>query len=133
MSSRFHDPAGERYGIPTYPWRMAPKHLRTRRQLAQENLRPGGEWEAQTMRGRRGGREPLKAYLYDREAALPKREPSELQLESLRIARWVRSAQACERHDVDASDMWELVNQARSDLAARRAQKDQAQERGRSR
>ncbi|WUI00952.1 hypothetical protein OHR68_03780 [Spirillospora sp. NBC_00431] len=33
-AARFFDPTGVRYGIPTWPWRMAPEHLRTRRQLA---------------------------------------------------------------------------------------------------
>jgi hypothetical protein len=123
MSDRFHDPEGSRFGVPTYPWRQAPAHLRTRRQLAQENLRPGAEWEAQALRGRRGGRDPLKAYLYDADSAVPKRESTEAQLESLRIARSVRSADACERHGVDATDMRELIEQARTDLAARRRQR----------
>ncbi|QLY33989.1 hypothetical protein [Nocardia huaxiensis] len=119
MNARFHDPAGERYGIPTYPWRAAPQHLRTKRQLAQENLRPVDEYEAQVLRNSRYGL--LRAYLYDSEAAVPKREPTPAQLESLRIARWVRSVDACERRGVDASDMRELIVQARADLAARRA------------
>jgi hypothetical protein len=103
---------------------MAPQHLRTRRQLGVENKRPGSEWEAQVLRSRRGrGGEPLKAYLYDSRQAVDKQEPSELQLESLQIARWVRSADACERHGVDASDMRELIEQARADLAARRTQR----------
>jgi hypothetical protein len=121
MSGRFHDPEGKRFGVPTFAWRLAPKHLRTRRQLAAESLRPGDEYQAQVLRERRGGREPLKAYLYDRDQAVDKRQPSELQLEALRIARWVRSADACERHGVDAADMREMIEQARADLAARRA------------
>lgn len=120
MSPRFHDPNGETYGIPTFAWRMAPAHLRTRRQLAQQNLRPGEEYQAQVLRSRGGGRGPLRAYLYDEAAAVPKQEPTQAQLESLRIARWVRSAQACERRGIDASDMRELIEKARADLAARR-------------
>ncbi|SBW21072.1 hypothetical protein FDG2_1887 [Candidatus Protofrankia californiensis] len=36
----FLDPAGERFGLPTFPWRMAPDNLHTRRQLAAMGLRP---------------------------------------------------------------------------------------------
>lgn len=119
--SKYLDPEGRRHGgVPTYPWGTAPQHLRTFRQLRAQGKRPGAEWEAQVLRGRRG-KEPLKAYLYDAEQAKPKREPSEAQLEALRIARWVRSADACERHGVDASDIREVIEQARRDLAARRA------------
>jgi hypothetical protein len=45
------DPAGTRYGIPTYPWRYAPDGLATRRQLRARGLRPGGQpIAAQVMR-----------------------------------------------------------------------------------
>ncbi|MFF0633486.1 hypothetical protein ACFYTS_13405 [Nocardia sp. NPDC004151] len=118
MNARFHDPEGTRYGLPTYPWRSAPTHLRTKRQLAQQNQRPGDEYQAQMLgKGRYG---QLQAYLYDQTQAVPKREPSAAQLESLRIARWVRSANACERRGIDATDMRELISKARADLAARR-------------
>ncbi|GLW68447.1 hypothetical protein Kpho02_07460 [Kitasatospora phosalacinea] len=40
---RFWDPTGERFGIPTYPWRLAPDGLKTRRQLRACGLRPGGQ------------------------------------------------------------------------------------------
>ncbi|WP_280359323.1 hypothetical protein [Nocardia otitidiscaviarum] len=118
MSSRFHDPDGHRYGLPTYPWRSAPAHLRTRRQLAQDNRRPGDEYQAQVLRPSRWGL--LKAYLYDEATAKPKREVSDAQREALRIARWVRSARACEDRGIDASDMRHTIAQARADLAARR-------------
>ncbi|WP_280471824.1 hypothetical protein [Nocardia cyriacigeorgica] len=120
--SRFLDPEGRRHGgVPTYPWGLAPQHLRTFRQLRAQGKRPGGEWEAQVLRGRRGGREPLRAFLYDPEQAKPVREPSEAQLEALRIARWTRSADAAERRGIDATDMREVIEQARRNLAARRA------------
>ncbi|MFJ9368773.1 hypothetical protein ACIRRA_30705 [Nocardia sp. NPDC101769] len=119
MNARFHDPEGKRYGIPTYPWKTAPTHLRTESQLAQDKRRPGGEAQAQVLgTSRRFGR--LQAYLYDPAEAVPKLKSSDAQLESLRIARWVRSANACEDRGIDATDMRELIAQARADLAARR-------------
>ncbi|MET8686316.1 RRQRL motif-containing zinc-binding protein [Streptomyces sp. NPDC004732] len=60
------DPCGARYGVPTFPWRMAPEGLATRRQLRERGLRPGGQpVAAQVMlrhRGRKGG--AMVAYLY---------------------------------------------------------------------
>ncbi|MCZ7417684.1 RRQRL motif-containing zinc-binding protein [Streptomyces sp. WMMC897] len=68
------DPNGTRFGIPTYPWRLAPEGLATRRQLRAMGLRPGGQAvAAQVLRPRRHGREPLVAYLYRVEAAKPVR------------------------------------------------------------
>jgi hypothetical protein len=67
------DPEGERFGIPTYPWRYAPEGLATRRQLRSQGLRPGGQdVAAQILRPRRR-REPLTAYLYRVDRALPVR------------------------------------------------------------
>lgn len=67
------DPTGERFGIPTYPWRCAPDGLATRRQLRSRGLRPGGQGvAAQVLRPRRR-REPLTAYLYRIDRALPVR------------------------------------------------------------
>ncbi|MFB8001540.1 hypothetical protein [Nocardia sp. NPDC056000] len=132
MSARFLDPEGTRYGIPTFPWRMAPKHLRTERQLAQQRQRPGAEAQAQVLgTSRRFGQ--IQAYLYDEANAVPKQERSEAQLESLRIARWVRSADACERRGIDATDMRELIAKARADLAARRRAARPSTERDRRR
>ncbi|MBW1601788.1 hypothetical protein JJV70_06615 [Streptomyces sp. JJ66] len=69
-----HDPTGARFGLPTYPWRLAPEGLATRRQLRAAGLRPGGQDPvAQVLRPRRRGREPLTAYLYRIDAALPVR------------------------------------------------------------
>ena len=80
-SARFFDPTGARFGIPTWPWRMAPPHLRTRRQLAAEGLRPGGQDVAGQVlwNSRRGGGGVRAAFLYDVRLALPKRTPSERQ------------------------------------------------------
>ncbi|WP_157106534.1 hypothetical protein [Nocardia arthritidis] len=120
MSSRFHDPDGRRFGIPTWPWGLAPQHLRTRRQLAREGKSPSGEYEAQVLRARGGSRGPLKAHLYDAESAVPKRVSTEAQLEALQLARWTRSAMAAERRGVDATEMREFIAQARTDIAERR-------------
>ncbi|MFF2082856.1 RRQRL motif-containing zinc-binding protein [Nocardia sp. NPDC058176] len=116
--SKYSDPEGRRFGVPTYPWGMAPAHLRTTRQLAAEGRRPGGEYEAQVLRARRG-RDPLKAHLFDVNEAKPKRVPTAAQREALQIARWTQSANAAERRGVDATDMRELIEAARRDLAAR--------------
>lgn len=37
------DPTGERFGLPTSPWKLAPEGLATRRQLRARDLRPGGQ------------------------------------------------------------------------------------------
>lgn len=60
--------------LPTYPWRLAPEGLATRRQLRAAGLRPGGQDPvAQLERSRRAGRPPLVAYLYRIDHALPVR------------------------------------------------------------
>ncbi|GAA4377323.1 hypothetical protein GCM10023088_37040 [Actinomadura verrucosospora] len=83
--ARFFDPTGARFGIPTWPWRMAPPHLLTFRQLAARGLRPGGQpvvgqvlWNSR--RYRKGVR---AAYLYDVRLALHKRVPTDRQREAL--------------------------------------------------
>lgn len=83
--SVFLDPDGIRYGIPTWPWRMAPPGLVTRRQLAAQGLRPGGQpvcaqvmWH--TRRQRTG---PAVAYLYRLDLAAPKRIATPAQLAAL--------------------------------------------------
>lgn len=76
---RFHDPEGAEYGIPTYPKRLAPPGLATRRQLRAKGLRPGGQDVAAQVLwlGRRppGARERLvrAAYLYRIDLAVPVR------------------------------------------------------------
>ncbi|THA28460.1 RRQRL motif-containing zinc-binding protein [Streptomyces sp. A1547] len=40
---KFYDPEGAEYGIPTYPRRLAPEGLATRRQLRAKGLRPAGQ------------------------------------------------------------------------------------------
>ncbi|WP_037633600.1 RRQRL motif-containing zinc-binding protein [Streptomyces erythrochromogenes] len=76
MSLRFadcHDPTGRVHGLPTFPWRLAPDGLATRRQLRALGLRPGGQDIAgQVLRPRRR-RDPLTAFLYRVDRALPVR------------------------------------------------------------
>ncbi|WP_235966459.1 RRQRL motif-containing zinc-binding protein [Herbidospora solisilvae] len=86
IRAAFWDPAGSRYGIPTFPWRMAPPHLLTRRQLTARGLRPGGQGvQAQIKwRSRRHGAPGVRvAYLYDVRFALPKRTATPAQLVAL--------------------------------------------------
>lgn len=72
----FYDPAGDTYGLPTYPYRMAPAELATARQLRAEGLRPGGQEIAAQILWRKGRR---VAYLYRRDLALPKRQATTAQ------------------------------------------------------
>ncbi|WP_214417322.1 RRQRL motif-containing zinc-binding protein [Sphaerisporangium fuscum] len=93
IRASFWDPAGARYGIPTYPWRMAPPHLLTRRQLTAAGLRPGGQGvQAQVLwRSRRHGAPGVRAaYLYDIRFALPKRTATTRQRAALDKANAAR-------------------------------------------
>ncbi|MFF0249589.1 RRQRL motif-containing zinc-binding protein [Streptosporangium sandarakinum] len=93
IRARFWDPAGQKYGIPTYPWRMAPAHLLTRRQLTAAGLRPGGQdVQAQILwASRRHGAPGVRAaYLYDARFALPKRTATPAQLVALAKANAAR-------------------------------------------
>ncbi|MFD7485525.1 RRQRL motif-containing zinc-binding protein [Streptomyces mirabilis] len=68
-----YDPSGSQFGIPTYPWRYAPKGLATRRQLRARGLRPGGQPIAAQVLRPRYRRGPLTAYLYRVDRAKPVR------------------------------------------------------------
>ncbi|MEU7599908.1 RRQRL motif-containing zinc-binding protein [Streptomyces sp. NPDC041003] len=59
--------------IPVYRWRLAPEGLATRRQLRTAGLRPGGQDVAAQLERPRRRREPLVAYLYRVDLALPVR------------------------------------------------------------
>lgn len=84
------DPTGERFGLPTYPWKLAPEGLATRRQLRAIDLRPGGqEIAAQLLRPRRR-REPLTAYLYRVDLAKPVRSMTLAQRAALAKANRAR-------------------------------------------
>ncbi|MGW8779220.1 RRQRL motif-containing zinc-binding protein [Streptomyces sp. NPDC055796] len=67
------DPTGARYGIPTFPWRLAPDGLATRRQLRALGLRPGGQGIAGQVLRPRYRRGPLAAFLYRVDQAKPVR------------------------------------------------------------
>ncbi|MFD3416755.1 RRQRL motif-containing zinc-binding protein [Streptomyces decoyicus] len=73
-------------GIPTYPWRLAPDGLATRRQLRARGLRPGGQPVVAQIERPRRRRGPLVAYLYRIELALPVRP--------MTPARWAALAKA---------------------------------------
>ncbi|MDI5971863.1 RRQRL motif-containing zinc-binding protein [Streptomyces sp. SL13] len=75
MPTGFYDPAGTRFGVPTFPFRLAPDGYATRRQLRARGLRPGGqEVAAQVMwRSRHYGRRVRVAFLYRLDLALPVR------------------------------------------------------------
>ncbi|WP_130513094.1 RRQRL motif-containing zinc-binding protein [Krasilnikovia cinnamomea] len=72
----FYDPTGAKYGIPTYPFKMAPTGLATVRQLRARGLRPGGQEIAAQILWRRGDR---RAYLYRIDLAKPKRQATPAQ------------------------------------------------------
>ncbi|WP_446224832.1 RRQRL motif-containing zinc-binding protein [Nocardia sp. IBHARD005] len=92
-------------GIPTYEWRTAPEHLRTRRQLAAEGLRPNGQDIAGRITRSRGSRrEPLVAHLFDVAKAAPKRQPTEAQRAALAKATRERQLRAAERRGIDRAE-----------------------------
>ncbi|GGX35104.1 RRQRL motif-containing zinc-binding protein [Streptomyces chartreusis] len=95
------DPSGARYGVPTYPWRLAPDGLATRRQLRAEGLRPGGQpIAAQVMRmNRRTGTERV-AYLYRIDRALPVRSMTSRKWGALALAMLARRTCPACRLDV---------------------------------
>jgi hypothetical protein len=81
----FYDPDGVRHGLPTYPYRWAPTHLATRRQLRAAQLRPGGQPIAAQILWLHKGRIRV-AYLYDIAATKPKRVATPAQLVAIRKA-----------------------------------------------
>lgn len=102
-SVAFHDPAGERYGIPTWSWGQAPAHLLTRTQLAARGLRPGGQPVAGQIlyRSRLAARHGWvrTAYLYDVRLAKPKRQATPAQRRAL--ARALAARRTCPRCGLD--------------------------------
>ncbi|WP_367131415.1 MULTISPECIES: RRQRL motif-containing zinc-binding protein [Streptomyces] len=85
-----YDPTGATHGIPTYPWRLAPDGLATRRQLRARGLRPGGQPIAAQIMWRNRYRGVRVAYLYWIAAALPVRPmtgPQQVALDRAMTAR----------------------------------------------
>src|SRR5216117_3198982 len=77
--AEFYEPTGERYGLPTYPWRWAPNGLLTIRQLRTKGLRPGGQHIAAQILWRHR-RQRRVAYLYRENHSMPKRQATAAQL-----------------------------------------------------
>lgn len=78
----FYDPDGTRYGLPTYPWRWAPTHLATLRQLRAAGLRPGGQPIAAQILWRHR-KHTRVAYLYPIGAAKAKRTATPAQQQAI--------------------------------------------------
>lgn len=87
-----------------YPWRLAPAHLKTRRQLRAAGLQPNRQPVAALMVGTRRGRR-LVAHLYDLAKAAPKKPPTAAQLAAARAATREHQARAAERHGLSRSDL----------------------------
>jgi hypothetical protein len=87
---QFYDPDGRRYGIPTYPYHWAPRHLYTARLLRAKGLRTGGQSPIAQILWRHGQR---VAYLYRADLALPKRQATPAQHAA--IARALRARRTC--------------------------------------
>ncbi|MFI2561881.1 RRQRL motif-containing zinc-binding protein [Nocardia farcinica] len=88
----------------TFPWRAAPAHLKTRRQLRAVGLSPGGQDVAAVMVGKRRGRR-LIAYLFDVGRARPKRRPSPAQLAAIEKATREHQARAAARRGYTRTDL----------------------------
>ena len=88
----FYDPEGARYGIPTYPFRWAPKGLLTMRQLRSKGLRPGGQPVTAQILWRHRKQQRV-AYLYDEAAAKPKRQATPAQQAA--IAKALAARRTC--------------------------------------
>ncbi|MDN3024706.1 RRQRL motif-containing zinc-binding protein [Streptomyces sp. S.PB5] len=85
------DPTGARYGIPTYPWRMAPDGYATRRQLRAMGLRPGGQpIAAQVLRVNRRTGTIRVAYFYRIDLAKPVRPMTSRKWGALALAMLAR-------------------------------------------
>jgi len=92
IRAMFHDPDGERYGLPTYWWKGAPAGYATRRQLRARGLRPGRQpIAAQVLWVGVGG--TRTAYLYLVDLARPKRPATPGQLRAVRAA--LRARRTC--------------------------------------
>jgi len=82
IKPEFYDPDGRRYGLPTYPYRLAPDGLLTIRQLRAKGLRPGGQDIAAQILWRHRKHRRV-AYLYRIQDAKPKRQATAAQLAAI--------------------------------------------------
>ena len=88
---RFYDPDGVRYGVPTFPFRLAPDGLATRRQLRARGLRPGGQdVAAQLMWVSRFRGQVMTAHLYRLDLAQPVRPMTPARTRALDAANTAR-------------------------------------------
>ncbi|MET9915083.1 RRQRL motif-containing zinc-binding protein [Streptomyces sp. NPDC006476] len=86
-----YDPTGARYGIPTYPWKLAPDGYATRRQLRARGLRPGGQpIQVQVMRVNRRQGGVRVSYLYREDLAKPVRPMTSRKWGALALAMLAR-------------------------------------------
>ena len=90
----FYDPAGTRYGFPTFPYHAAPSGLATVRQLRAAGLRPNGQDPIAQIYWRHRKQRRV-AYLYRLDLAAPKRTATPAQREA--IAKALRARRTC-RH-----------------------------------
>ena len=100
--TRYHDPDGTRYGMPTYGWHTAPADLATRRQLRALGLCPGRQPIAGQIRWRgvrRRGTCERVAYLYRIDLARPRRTPSDAQLRA--VAHALAARRTCRKCQTD--------------------------------
>lgn len=96
-----YDPNGHRYGIPTFPWKLAPDGYATRRQLRAQGLRPGGQSvAAQVMRANRRQGGVQIAYLYRVDRAKPVRPMTSRKWGALALAMLAR--RTCPKCLIDA-------------------------------
>jgi hypothetical protein len=84
---RFWDPKGEKFGVPTWPWKLGPSpdQWATERQLAARGLRPGGQGVPGQLGWLRRGEEMFTA-LYRVDKALPKRPMTPAKWRAVRAA-----------------------------------------------
>ncbi|MFG2552172.1 RRQRL motif-containing zinc-binding protein [Streptomyces sp. NPDC048581] len=84
------DPNGARFGIPTYPWRMAPDGYATRRQLRAKGLRPGGQPIAAQVMVLNRHHAARVAFLYREDLAKPVRPMTSRKWGALALAMLAR-------------------------------------------
>jgi hypothetical protein len=82
IHAEYYDPAGARYGFPTFPYHYAPEGLATRRQLRAAGLRPNGQDPVAQILWRHRKHRRV-AYLYPVALAAPKRTATPAQRDAV--------------------------------------------------